>query len=104
ADANPVLLEPIVKVEVLIPDEYMGDVIGDLNRRRGRILGMNPIDGRQEVVAEVPMSEMFKYATDLRSMTQARGSFKQEFVRYEEVPAQMASKVIEQAKKDLEES
>lgn len=103
AEANPVLLEPILKVVVTIPDEYMGDVIGDLNRRRGRILGMNPLNGTQEVTAEVPMSEMFKYATDLRSMTQARGSFKQSFERYEEVPAQMAAKVIEQAKKDMEE-
>ncbi len=103
AEANPVLLEPILKVEVLIPDEYMGDIIGDLNRRRGRILGMNPMEGMQEVVAEVPMSEMFKYATDLRSMTQAKGSFKQSFERYEEVPAQMAGKIIEQAKKDMEE-
>lgn len=103
AEANPILLEPILKVVVTIPDEYMGDIIGDLNRRRGRILGMNPLDGLQEVTAEVPMSEMFKYATDLRSMTQARGTFRQNFERYEEVPAQMAGKVIEQAKKDMEE-
>ncbi len=101
--ADPVLLEPICKAEVLIPDEYMGDIIGDLNRRRGRILGMNPKDGEQEVVAEVPMSEMTKYATDLRSMTQARGSFKLTFERYEELPGQMAAKVIEQAKIDAEE-
>ncbi|WP_066683271.1 elongation factor G [Christensenella intestinihominis] len=103
AEANPVLLEPIMKVVVTIPDEYMGDIIGDLNRRRGRILGMNPLDGVQEVTAEVPLSELFKYATDLRSMTQARGTFKQTFERYEEVPAQMAGKIIEQAKKDMEE-
>ncbi len=102
-NANPVILEPICKAEVLIPDEYMGDIIGDLNRRRGRILGMNPMDGVQQVVAEVPMSEMTKYATDLRSMTQAKGSFKLTFERYEELPAQMAAKVIEQAKKDMEE-
>ena len=82
----------------------MGDIIGDLNRRRGRILGMNPQeDGQQQVVAEVPMSEMVKYATDLRSMTQARGTFKLTFERYEELPAQMAQKVIEQAKLDAEE-
>ncbi|MEG2189533.1 MAG: elongation factor G, partial [Christensenella sp.] len=96
AEATPVLLEPILKVVVTIPDEYMGDIIGDLNRRRGRILGMNPVGSEQEVTAEVPMSEMFKYATDLRSMTQARGSFKQTFERYEEIPTQTASKVIEQ--------
>lgn len=104
AAADPVLLEPISKAEVLIPDEYMGDIIGDLNRRRGRILGMNPQGGgMQEVVAEVPMSEMVKYATDLRSMTQSRGTFTLTFERYEEVPGQMAAKIIEQAKKDAEE-
>ncbi|MEA5003449.1 MAG: elongation factor G, partial [Christensenella sp.] len=103
AEAGPILLEPIVKVVVTIPDEYMGDIIGDLNRRRGRILGMNPVENMQEVTAEVPMSEMFKYATDLRSMTQARGTFKQTFERYEEIPAQMADKVIAQAKQDMEE-
>ena len=103
AEANPILLEPISRAEVLIPDEYMGDVIGDMNRRRGRILGMNPVDGLQQVVAEVPMSEMFKYATDLRSMTQARGSFSLAFERYDELPAQMAAKVIEKYKKEKEE-
>ncbi|MGI6113593.1 MAG: elongation factor G [Mahellales bacterium] len=104
AQASPVLLEPIMKVEVLIPEEYMGDIIGDLNRRRGRILGMNPADkGMQQVVAEVPQAEMFKYATDLRSMTQARGSFKLTFERYEEVPANISAKVIEQAQKEAEE-
>lgn len=102
-NANPVILEPIGKVEVLINDEYMGDIIGDLNRRRGRILGMNPCEDGQQVVAEVPMSEMVKYATDLRSMTQGRGSFHIEFERYEELPAQLAQKVIEQAKKEQEE-
>jgi elongation factor G len=76
-NANPVLLEPIMRAEVIVPDDYMGDIIGDLNKRRGRILGMNPLgNGLQEVVAEVPQAEMTKYATDLRSMTQARGSFK----------------------------
>ena len=104
AAANPVLLEPIMKAEVLIPDEYMGDIIGDLNRRRGRILGMTPMEGgNQQVDAEVPMSEMTKYATDLRSMTQGRGQFHLEFERYEELPANLAAKVIEQAKKDAEE-
>ena len=103
AEAGPVLLEPIYKLEVLIPDEYMGDIIGDINRRRGRILGMNPQDGKQEVVAEVPLSEAFKYATDLRSMSQARGSFKMTFERYEELPGNLAAKVIEQAQKEAEE-
>lgn len=105
AAADPVILEPIVKAAVLIPDEYMGDIIGDLTRRRGRILGMNPQgNGMQEVVAEVPMSEMTKYATDLRSMTQAKGTFTTDFERYEELPAAMAAKVIEQAKKDMEDA
>ena len=99
--ASPVLLEPIGHLEVIVPDDYMGDIIGDLNKRRGRILGMNPMEGGlQQVVAEVPMAEMFKYATDLRSMTQARGSFKLTFERYEEAPPQVSQKVIEEAKKD----
>ncbi len=103
AEAGPVLLEPIYHVEVTIPDEYMGDIIGDMNRRRGRIMGMDQVDGMQQVVAEVPQAEMFKYATDLRSMTQARGSFTMKFERYEEVPANIAQKIVESAKKDEEE-
>jgi elongation factor G len=102
--ADPVLLEPIMKVEVTVNDEYMGDIIGDLNRRRGRILGMTPIGGGLQVIeAEVPQAEMFKYATDLRSMTQARGSFKLTFVRYEEVPGNISAKVIEQARMEREQ-
>ncbi len=100
--ANPVLLEPISHVEVYIPDSYMGDIIGDLNKRRGRILGMNPHkNGLQQVVADVPAAEMFKYANDLRSMTQGRGFFSQSFDRYEEAPANIAQKVIEEAKRDM---
>ena len=97
-DASPVLLEPIYHVEVLVPDEYMGDIIGDMNKRRGRILGMNPEDGMQQIVAEVPLAEMTKYATDLRSMTQARGSYTMNFERYEEVPQMIAAKIIEEHK------
>jgi elongation factor G len=104
AHASPTLIEPIYRYEILVPSDYMGDVIGDLNRRRGRMLGMNPREGgKTEVVAEAPLAEMFKYATDLRSMTQARGSFKSEFVRYEDVPGQIAQKIIEQAKREDEE-
>lgn len=103
AEASPVLMEPIHHVEVMIPDEYMGDIIGDMNRRRGRIMGMDQVDGMQQVAAEVPQAEMFKYATDLRSMTQARGSFTTRFERYEEVPANIAQKIIENAKKEEEE-
>jgi elongation factor G len=99
SEASPVLLEPILSVEVLVPDEYMGDVMGDVSKRRGRIMGMNQVDGQQQVLAEVPMSEMAKYATDLRSMTQARGSFTTAFARYEEVPAEVAQKIIDSAEK-----
>ncbi len=98
-EASPVLLEPIMHVEVLVPDEYMGDIMGDINKRRGRIMGMNQVEGLQQVVAEVPLSEMGKYATDLRSMTQARGSFTMAFERYEEVPGDVAKKIIESAEK-----
>ena len=102
AEASPALLEPIMHVEVYVPDSYMGDIIGDLNKRRGRILGMNPQDGGiQQIVAEAPQSEMFKYATDLRSMTQGRGYFKEWFERYEEVPPLTSQKIIEDAKKNL---
>ena len=102
-DASPVLLEPIMHVEVYVPDEYMGDVMGDMNKRRGRIMGMNQVDGMQQLVAEAPQAEMFKYATDLRSMTQSRGNFKMTFERYEEVPANVAQKIIESSKKDEDE-
>jgi elongation factor G len=94
AAAEPVLLEPIYSVEVTVPDQYMGDIIGDLNKKRGRVLGMEPAGKLQKVTAEAPLSEMFKYATDLRSMTQARGSFTMEFLRYDEMPFMMAEKVI----------
>lgn len=97
--AMPVLLEPIGHLEVTMPEAQMGDIVGDINKRRGRILGMTPIgDGKGQVVAEVPEAEMFKYATDLRSMTQARGSFTFEFVRYEQAPDQAVKKIIENGK------
>lgn len=95
--ANPVLLEPIMRLEIMVPEDYTGDIMGDMNKRRGRILGMEPKeDGYQLVIAEAPQAELFEYAIDLRSMTQARGSFKMEFVRYEEVPAHIAEKIIEE--------
>ena len=100
-NANPTLLEPIGALAVTIPDSYMGDVIGDLNKRRGRVMGMNPDkDGNTVVEAEVPMAEMSTYAIDLRAMTQARGSFTLEFVRYEEVPKANQAKIIADAKAD----
>ena len=99
--AKPVLLEPIMHVEILVPEEYMGDIMGDMNKRRGRILGMEPLDdGTQKVVAEAPQTELFKYATDLRSMTQARGSFTMYFERYDEMPQHLSQKVIEDAQKE----
>ncbi len=99
ADAQSILLEPIMHVEVIVPEDYMGDVIGDINKKRGRVLGMEQDAKSQRVIAEVPQAEMFKYATDLRSMTQARGSFTMKFERYEEVPPTESEKIIEKAKK-----
>ncbi len=98
-EANPVLLEPIGELKVRIPDTYMGDIIGDLNKRRGRVMGMDPTgDGDQIVTAEVPMAEMMTYAIDLRSMSQSRGSFTFHFVRYEECPPAAQEKAIAEAK------
>ncbi len=98
-DASPVLLEPIGELKVTIPDQYMGDVIGDLNKRRGRVMGMNPNeDGDQVIEAEVPMAEMSSYAIDLRSITQSRGSFTYHFVRYEDAPPAVQEKAIAEAK------
>ena len=102
-DASPVLLEPIMHVEVRVPNEYMGDIMGDMNKRRGRIIGMNQEGSMQLLEAEAPQAEMFKYATDLRSMTQARGSFSMRFERYEEVPANEAQKIIANAKIEEDE-
>ena len=100
--ARPVLLEPVMYVEVRVPEAYMGDIMGDMNKRRGRILGMEPDGGYQVVKAIAPLAEMYRYAIDLRSMTQGRGDFTMEFKDYEEVPAQIAEKVIEEAKKQRE--
>lgn len=97
AEANPCLLEPIMHVEITVPDEYMGDVIGDMNKRRGKILGMEPLqNGGQKVVAEAPQAELFDYALGLRSMTQGRGVFEMKFERYEELPKHLAEKIIAQ--------
>lgn len=96
-EANPCLLEPIMHVEITVPDEYMGDVIGDMNKRRGKILGMEPLsNGGQKVVAEAPQAELFDYALGLRSMTQGRGVFEMKFERYEELPKHLAEKIIAQ--------
>ncbi|MBR2447767.1 MAG: elongation factor G [Clostridia bacterium] len=97
--ANPVLLEPIGTLKVLVPDDVLGDVIGDINKRRGRIIGMNPCENKmQEIIGEVPIAEMSDFSTSMRSITQGTATFTLEIERYEEVPAQIAAKVIESAK------
>ena len=97
--AKPILLEPIMNVEIKVPDEYMGDVMGDINKKRGRVMGMEQVGDEQKVIAEVPMAEMFNYATSLRAMTHARGSYVSSFGRYEEVPESELIKILNEAKK-----
>jgi elongation factor G len=96
AKANPVVLEPMMRVEVTMPEEFMGDVIGDLNSRRGQIEGMDPRGSTQVVRSAVPLAEMFGYATDIRSMSQGRATFHMEFDHYEEVPQSIAGEIVEQ--------
>ncbi len=103
-ETNPALLEPIMNMEVFVPDEYMGDVIGDLNSRRGRVLSVEPRAKGQMIKVQVPLAEVLKYAPDLTSMTSGRGSFSMEFSHYEEVPAHMAEKVIAAAKAEQKEA
>ena len=103
-DAGPVLLEPVVKLSVTVPDAYTGEVISDLNGKRGRILGMNPDDGVTLIEAEVPLAEVQRYAQDLRSVSQGRGTYSLEFDHYDQVPANLEPKVIEDAKRAKEES
>jgi elongation factor G len=99
AEAKPILLEPVMHVEITVPDDYTGDIISDLNRRRGRIMGMEPVEGQQVIIGEVPQAEMFEYATELRSMTGARGNFTMKFDRYQEIPEDVTKKIIEEANK-----
>ena len=95
-EASPVLLEPIASVKVTVPDEYTGDVMGDLNKRRGRVLGMTPLHGGGQVIeADVPMMEMFGYCTVLRSMTGGRGTYEYAFARYEQAPSDVQQKEME---------
>ncbi len=101
--AKPVLLEPIVNVEIEIPEAYMGDIIGDLNSKRGRVMGMEPAGKKQIVKAQVPLAEMARYTIDLKSMTQGRGKFTMEVDHYEEVPGQDAEKIIAKARQEREE-
>jgi elongation factor G len=98
--AKPALLEPIMVVEIRIPDAYMGEVNRDLNGRRGRVLGMDLADGMQIINAHVPQSELFSYATELRSLTGGRGTFSAVLDHYEDVPSQLADKIIDAHRKD----
>ena len=102
ADAGPILLEPIMNVSVVTPDEYMGDIMGDLNSRRGRVLGMDSKGKNQVINAQVPMSEFLSYAPDLNSITGGRGIFTMEFSHYDEVPAQISQKIVEEITKAKE--
>ncbi|MBW2476663.1 MAG: elongation factor G, partial [Deltaproteobacteria bacterium] len=97
--ASPVLLEPIMEMEITVPDDCVGDVIGDMNQRRGKVLGMDPQGSSQVVKAQVPMAEVLKYAPELRSMTSDRGLFTMEFSHYEEVPSHLTAKLMEEFKK-----
>jgi elongation factor G len=92
--ASPVLLEPIMKLEVVTPDDYLGNVVGDVNSRRGRIEGMEMKGGSRIIKSQVPLAEMFGYATILRTLTQGRGVFTMEFYRYEQVPSQVAQEIV----------
>ncbi len=98
SQANPVLLEPIMSMEICVPDEFMGDVIGDLNSRRGKVIGMEPRDGNQVIKAQAPMSEVLRYEPDLRSMTQGRGTFNMQLSYYEELPPHLGEKIIAASK------
>lgn len=94
-EAHPVLLEPIMSLKVIVPDAYTGDIMGDLNKRRGRVLGMDPIVGGKQVIqADIPMSGLFGYCTDLRSMTGGRGEYSYEFSRYEQTPSDVQEKEV----------
>lgn len=102
--AKPTILEPIFKLEITIKDEYLGDVLGDISKRRGRVLGMEPaVEGYQKVVAEAPEAEITKYTIDLKAMSQGSGTFSREFVRYEEVPGNLIEKIVEEHKRFVEE-
>ncbi|HDS00759.1 MAG TPA: elongation factor G, partial [candidate division Zixibacteria bacterium] len=102
--SNPVLLEPIYNLEVIVPDDYTGDIMGDISSRRGKILGMEPEGQGQRIKAQVPLAELYKYSTAVRSMTQGRGVFSRSFSHYEEVPREIQDKLVEEAKKEKEQS
>jgi elongation factor G len=101
-NATPTLMEPIMTVTVVVPEEYVGDVIGDLNSRRGRPLGMEPKGSVTEMKAEVPMAEMLDYAPDLRAITGGQGEYSMDLARYEEVPGHVAQQVVQEAQREKE--
>jgi elongation factor G len=93
---NPVLIEPIMRLQVVVPEAFIGDIIADLNTKRARVLGMNPTDGKQVIEAQVPLAEVQRYSIDLRSITQGRGTYKMEFNHYEEVPSYQTDKIVKE--------
>ncbi len=100
-EAKPVLLEPIMELTIIVPEEYIGDIMGDINKKRGRVIGMEAHKGtKQKIMVEAPMAETFKYANDLKAMTQGRGYFTMNLIRYEEVPHELAKKIVESSKKE----
>jgi elongation factor G len=101
SQAGPVLLEPIYFLQVTVPDAFVGDIMSDLNSRRGRVMGTNPQDGLTVIEALVPQAELVRYSLDLRALTQGRGTFMTEFQNYEEVPANVAQRVVAEAKKEM---
>ena len=100
--AKPVILEPIMSCKVTVPESYTGDIMGDFNKRRARVMGVEPIEGTDQCVieAEAPQANMMNYPIDLRSMTQGRGNFDMEFVRYEQVPSDVQNQIIQKAKEE----
>ena len=102
-EAKPVLLEPIMELSIIVPEEYIGDIMGDINKKRGRVIGMESHKNtKQKITAEAPMAETFKYANDLKAMTQGRGYFEMKLLKYEEVPYDLAKKIIDETNKDKE--
>ncbi len=102
-EAGPVLLEPIVVLEITVPEANMGDVIGDLSSRRGQVLGTDTSGGKAVIRAQVPLAEVLRYSNDLRSMTGGRGVFTMQFLRYERVPAHLQAEIVAQAQKEKQE-
>jgi elongation factor G len=102
AEARPTLLEPVMEVEITVPDDFTGDIMGDLNSRRAHVHGMQPAGGLTSITAAVPYAEMLRYATDLRSMTQGRGTYGMKFSHYQEVPAHVQQQIVDKRKKEIE--